>query len=485
MMRNRLSEARQVLSTSLREYPHEATLLNFLGVVNAKENKLRAAEEDFRKAILETPDYTGPYLNLGHLYQTEIGRKPDAISAAGRIYKELISIDPANVEANEQLAALQMQQGQYKESLGDILRLPLGISGEIQNLAILCADRAALGQKERTGFEVRRMLASPSLAQADVLPIIPVLRANNEERLAIELLEGLRRRHIATSEALVTLAMLYERTGQLDCARSTLSQIALSEPTSLGPLVQLAQLASRQHDYRGALGYLAHAQAIEPKNARLCFLFGMVCVELELQKDAYASLKKAVGLDPDNPYYNYALGAVVAQREDPREAIPYFQRYCTLRPRDPRGKLALGEAYYYSHALNVARTNLLEVVDEQATAAGASYYLGRIGSDEERWHESERYFQDAIRYNPRYVDAYAMLGHVYLQERRYRESEKALRLALKLDPDSYWSNLWLMVVYGRTKDPRATAQAQRFHGIQEAREEREKLFLRTVRIVPY
>lgn len=155
-----------------------------------------------------------------------------------------------------------------------------------------------------------------------------------------------------------------------------------------------------------------------------------------------------------------------------------------LRPHDPRGTLALGEAYYHSHALSVARATLLEVVGKRATAAGASYYLGRIANDEGKWQEADRYFHNAIHYNPDYADAYAMLGGIYLHEKKYSDCVKALHLALKLDPDNYRANLWLTALYEGTKDPRAEAQAERLRRLQKARDEEAKLFLRRIRVVP-
>src|SRR6266540_2971235 len=75
-------------------------------------------------------------------------------------------------------------------------------------------------------------------------------------------------------------------------------------------LEHLARVAHKERDYRGALGYLAHARDLKAGDARIHFFFGMVCVDLDLGVEAYNSLKEAVRLEPDNPAFNYALGAV-------------------------------------------------------------------------------------------------------------------------------------------------------------------------------
>lgn len=484
IQQGKLEEARKSLLQGLGLYPHEAAFYNFLGVINARQSDFEQAEKNFRKAVQESSGYIGAYLNLGHLYQAESGRTPGAASKAAAIYRKLLQVDPGNSEAIYQYAALGMQQGQFRDSLRYLLKLPASARQNPRVLALLCADHAGLGENQLATADARRLLASPDLAEADVTSIIPTLSAHHQEPLAIQLLERLERRHLASASALNELGRLDERTGKLTQARQALEQAAALEPRSVAPLVELARVAQQQHDDRGALGYLAHARVLEPRNASVHFFFGMICVEMDLHQEAYASLKKAVALDPDNPYYNYALGAVCTQREDPNEAVPYFRKYCALKPHDPRGKLALGAAYYYSHDLDSARAELLKIVNDKATSGGANYYLGRIANDQGNWTDAARSLKLAIHDDPQYADAYAMLGNVYLNEKDYENAGNALRRALAIDPENYLASLKLTVLYQRTKDPRAAAQARRFAAVRNARQQRVKSFLRTIRVVP-
>ncbi|HEX5481916.1 MAG TPA: tetratricopeptide repeat protein [Terriglobia bacterium] len=484
IQQGKLGEARTVLSQGLKVFPHEAAFYNFLGIVNARQNDFGQAEEDFRKAIEESPGYVGAYLNLGHLYQAEKGRISGAASKAAAIYRKILQVDPGNSEAIYQYAALEMQQGHFKNSLGHLLKLPPPALKNPRVLALLCAVHAGLGQNQDAAEDARRLLASAELTEPDVTSIVPTLNAQHQEPLSIQLLEGLKRRHLASSSALNELGRLDERTGKLTQARQALEQVAAGEPRSVAPLMELAHVAQQQHDDRGALGYLAHARVLEPRNASVHFFFGMICVEMDLHQEAYSSLKKAVELDPNNAYYNYALGAVCTQREDATEAVPYFRKYCALRPQDPRGKLALGAAYYYSHDLDSARAELLKIENVKTTSGGANYYLGRIANDQGNWAEAAQSLEQAIRDDPHYADAYAMLGNVYLNQKRYEKAGNALRRALEIDPENYLANLKLTVLYQRTKDPRAAAQTHRFAAVRGARKERVKSFLRTIRVVP-
>ena len=243
-------------------------------------------------------------------------------------------------------------------------------------------------------------------------------------------------------------------------------------------------MADDQKDYMGALGYLAHAREIEPQNASIHFFWGMVSVQMNLAEEAYRALKKAVSLDPNNAYYNYAMGAVALQREESSEAIPYFQKYCQLKPHDPRGRLALGSAYFASHDDDSAEKVILTVANNTETAAGAHYYLGRIANQQGNYPEAVAQLEMALKTYPNYADAYAERGLVHLKQKDYADAKSDLQKALEINPDNYTANLNLMILYQRTKDPKADEQAKRFEQVRQERAQRVKEFLRTIEVRP-
>jgi tetratricopeptide (TPR) repeat protein len=479
-----LEQARQELEQGRQKFPSEPLFFNFLGVIDAQENHPAQAEDEFRETIQRAPRYAGAYLNLGRLYQEQGAHDAKGFTAkAAEVYRALLQFDPQNIEANYQYALLRLRQHAFQDSLLHILRLPADDQQQPAALAIRCVDRAQAGDSRQASADADQLLKSPALTEPDVLSVLPGLDAAHDS-LAIQILEGLRRRGLASASSLEQLGVRYWHAGRLQEARATLEESAQEQPGKADPLVELARVAESQQDLRGALGYLAHARELEPQNAAVQFFFGMVCVELDLHQDAYTSLKKAVELNPDNAYYNYALGAVCSGRENPREAVPYFEKYRNLKPEDPRGTLALGATYYYSHDLEAARAELVKIAGKSATAAGANYFLGRIADDMGEWPLAVTLLNRAIQSQPGYADAYAVLGGVYLNQKDFPQSGRALEQAINLDPDNYLANLNLTKLYGRTRDPRSEAQSKRFGELKQERDERAKLFLRTVQVAP-
>jgi tetratricopeptide (TPR) repeat protein len=278
--------------------------------------------------------------------------------------------------------------------------------------------------------------------------------------------------------------LVYRQSGKLDSARSTLEKAAQFQPNSVSVLISLAEVADQQHDYHGALEYLAHARELDSKNAGIHFFWGIVCIEQNLGMEAYQSLKKAVSLDPGNAYYNYALGAVAMQFVNAGESVAYFQKYCELRPDDPRGRLALGTAFFGSHEDEKAQKLMTSVIQYPETAATAHYYLGRIASQQGDLDAAIRELESALQASPHYADAYAELGLIYMKRNEYQKAEESLERAFKANPESYTANLDLLILYQRTKDPRVEEQAKRFEKVKQDRAQKTADNLRAVEVQP-
>jgi len=479
-----LAHAQQLLSEELRKSPGDANLHNLDGVIKAQGHDFAGSEASFQKAIELAPSFEDAYLNLGHLYQEWMPQQPAARDKAIEVYAQILRFDPGNAEANYQSALLLMQKGLYTQSLRCLSSLPANGQNRSQALSVQCADEAGLGSAAKAEAVADRMLESPDLAEADVVSLLPALARHKNTPLAVKLLEGLNSRNLATANSLTSLGLLYRQQGRLEDARRALNQAAQFPPISVALLLDLAEVADEQKDYTGALGYLAHARELEPQNASIHFFWGMVSVQMNLAEEAYQSLKKAVSLDPNNAYYNYAMGAVALQREEASEAIPYFQKYCQLKPHDPRGRLGLGSAYFASHDDEQAEKVIVTVEDNPETAAGAHYYLGKIANHKGNYAEAIAQLEMAMKRYPNYADAYAERGLVHLKQKDYADARSDLQKALKINPDNYTANMNLLILYQRTKDPKADEQAKRFEHVRQERAQRVKDFLRTIEVRP-
>ncbi len=482
--RGDLGEARRELERLVQIAATDPRVFNLLGVIDARENRFSPAELNFKRAIALAPRFLGAYMNLGRLYQSRPSDQ-EASKKALEVYLRSLEFAPADVEANYQAAALLLRSGKFTPSLEHLSRLPPDARQRAAVLALRYADYVGLGVTARALTVEKQLAAAPDLAELDVLPILPLLHAHGADDTAARLLESLAVRGAATPAGLQALAGIQEKQGRLKHARESLERDLRLEPPTAAVLVQLARLAYRTGDLEGSLGYLAHARDLEPGNASIHYCFGLICVDLKLPPEARQSLAKAVELDGGNPYFSYALGAVLLQQKEADLAIPHFQKYCSALPDDAHGRLALGVAYFDAYQFGAARKELELAAANPETRAGGSLYLGRLALTENRPAEAANRFREAIQANPSQPDAYAELAVVHIHRGDFALAGTDLAAALKIAPDHYRSNLNLLLLYQRSKDPRSAEQARRVEQLQRAGEERERMLLRSLDLRPY
>ena len=479
-----LSAAREQLTASTKELGGDAGFDNLSGVIEAQEHHYSAAEAEFKRAIERQPRFTAAHLNLARLYQENSSTDSQAKRKASLIYDTVLSYEPGNAEANYQSALLLLEAGKYQASLTRVSRLPKTARESAQALSIACGDYVGLRDHKSTSTVLAQLLASPDFSEADVRQVLLGINPGTHEDVTIALLEALAKRQQLLPDLEHSLGLAYAQVGKLDEARSILEKFAV-EHLSVRSLFDVARVAYKQKDYRGALGFLAHARDLAPNNPSVHYSFGVVCLDLELIAEAQKSFEKAVKLEPENSSYNYAMGTTALFSHDPEDAVPYFQQYLKHNPQDPRGKLAVGIAFFRAKDYDDAAPWFDQAATETLTATSAHYYLGSLALKMGRVDEALPQLQSALRAKPDYTDALAELGQYYFIRRNYSGAEKQLQEALKLNPDHMAANFYLLSLYTRTRDPRRESQSKRYEELQKLRDTKIQEFLRMVEVRPF
>ena len=442
-----------------------------------------AAEGHFEAAIRLQPRAPAAYVNLGRLLQeraaTDLAARQAALPSTLGCWRSTRSIPRRCSRRRGSRRWTAASRGRGRRSIASRTR-----PGRPPALALRAAALAGSGDAAGATRTVAALAAHPRLAGEDIVAVLPALARVSEHGTEQVLLELLDRRGWATPATLRRLAAIATAGGRHRDARAWLEKAAARSVPDAALLIDLARAAFKAGDPKGSLGYLAHARDLEPTNVAVHFLFGIVCVELNLGAEAHASLAKAVALVPDDPDINYAMGAVSMYRHDPSEALPYFEAYVRLRPGDPRGRFALGAARYHSQHLDEARLDLAAAATAPQTAAGAHYYLARIARQQHDLETARREINAALRANPSHADGWAERGLIVTRQGDYAGAAAALQKALALEPDNYDATLHLAALYGRTRDPRRAAQEARLQTLIARRETRAQEFLRLVQAVP-
>src|SRR6185503_4693981 len=115
---NRIVEAERQLESISRTTPNSPDVLNLLGTIRAKQNRLNEAETLFLQTLRIEEHFTPARMNLSYLYVLK--RAPDKAIFQLR---EVLRVQPGNVEATEKLPSLLLAQGKFDECISFIQNL--------------------------------------------------------------------------------------------------------------------------------------------------------------------------------------------------------------------------------------------------------------------------------------------------------------------------------------------------------------------------
>jgi tetratricopeptide (TPR) repeat protein len=468
-----LNAAWELVEDALRQTPRDGGLLNLRGVVHARRNELVEAHNDFAEAARCAPQLIPAWQNLGRACQ-----QLDDVSCAQEAWRRVLRSKPADTEAHASLAATFAKQEKFGESLRQL------DAGKVDDLRMRCLDLTGLGRVPEAKAVAMRLARRADFSEADFAVMRGPLDSPKAAAVVIALAEGLDARGGAGFAGLQRLAVAYEQVRRPADARKTLERVAQLDPNNPAHLLELARLAEDGKDHEGALGYLAHARDLAPNMARIHFLFGLIAGEMNLPIEARQSLDKALELDPDNADYNYAMGSAILETRDAAAAASYLAKFVKAKPADVKGHFALGVAEFTSGDYTNAKQQMHIAQNSPKMAPAADYYLGRIARLEGNLDEAALRLHQAVALMPDFSEAHTELARIAMLEGNMAEAQIELERAVKLKPESFQANEQLLVLYKRTGDSRAAAQAELLKKLDEERSRRADLMLRTIEMRP-
>jgi tetratricopeptide (TPR) repeat protein len=481
---NDLAGAHSAIDDAARKYPANGGIENLLGIVRIQQGDTAGAREAFTAAIRDSPRLVSALLNLARIDMQSAQSDRAARDEAVKLDRRVVELEPHNDEANYQLATILSWQQNYKRSTDYLLHLSPQARGRIESEDLLCTDYASLGDREATTQAVASLAGNPDLTEQDANACLPALRSARRADLVDELFSAVNKTHPLSPAGQRILGLAFEAEGRLEQARTTLESAFAAGDQSVAVLVDLARIAKNAGDNTGALGYLAHARAIDPRDPGLAYEFGVVCLRMNLYAESRKAIGEALALSPDNPDYNFAMGTLASFSDDASQALPYLLKYHSMRPQDPQGILALGMANFRAKDYESSAKWLRQAVSSPKTAADAYYYLGRI--DREEWHldQATADLKQSLALHPGQARVLAALGQVCIDTHNYPEARSYLGQALQLEPDNYDANFGLLQLYARTGDPRRDAQSKRFDQIKSRQFEQDRQTMRLLEIRP-
>lgn len=229
----------------------------------------------------------------------------------------------------------------------------------------------------------------------------------------------------------------------------------------LQSLLEKAERALAEKDYRGAAAALEEFIAVEPASAYVHFQLGYTYTALDRPEDAVREYRRATELDPQMAEAHLNLGLVLLDR-DAASAVPAFQRAAALLPKRARPHFLLGLALERCEQPVEAVAAYRRAVELDADDFEFHFALARTLLSLGRFPEAEAEFRKALEIRPGMPAATLGWAESLVGQEKFEAAVEAFAAYLAKAPDDPESRVQLaslLLDLGREEE--ALAQLER------------------------
>lgn len=423
-------KAKESIQQVLKAAPNNPRFLQLAGAIEFQMNSLVQAEYFLGKALQAQPRLLfarrmliATHLRAGHparavaALPTDIDKETndaDMLTLAGQAYLQAgdakksqiflaraAQLDPASVGKRTTLALARLRSGETDAAMGQLREIAKSDSGTSADLELIRAylqrrefDQA-LAAIERFEQKQPGNAASSYLRGLTYLGLNDTAAAqrNFEKALGID---------PAFYPAAASLAALDLREKKPDVAKSRFENILKQDPKNLQAMLTLADLKARTGAKPEEVAQLlqkaidAHPTAAAPRRALIDYY-----LITKNEKLALNTAQTALSTIPDDPQLLDALGRAQQAAGETNQALGTFGRLASTQPDSPQAQMRLAGMY---------------LLDKKPEAA------------EQAWRQ-------ALKIDPKYLDAQRALIIHYLQAKKYQDALDIARTVKQQRPN--------------------------------------------------
>ncbi len=185
-----------------------------------------------------------------------------------------------------------------------------------------------------------------------------------------------------------------------------------------------------------ALAPMQKAVAMMPADAQAHCNLGVNLRDLGRLAEAESSLQTALRIKPDYAHAHFILGATLQDMGRPADAEICYRRSLEIKPENAQAHNNLGVTLQYLGRQVEAEASLRRALEISPDFADAHNNLGNTLKGIGRTDEAEASYRRAIQASPNFSEAYYNLGIALHDAGRTDEAEASYRRAIQLRPES-------------------------------------------------
>jgi tetratricopeptide (TPR) repeat protein len=313
---NQLVEAEGLLNQVLKVAPNEATALNLLGAIRAKQGRLDEAETFFSRAVRSDASMTGAHMNLAYLYLLK--REPEKTASE---LKEALRLEPGNTEAGYRLAWLLLSLGRVDECISLVEKLKASQTLSAPLLGVLGDAYLKKGNKVASLSALKRAVElRPDEAAYRFALGISWLSAPPDLQEAEQAFRQFLKLRPDDALGQLHLGYVLLKEKQYAEARELLEKSIQTGAGTPEAFYYLGLIAQGQSEDERAIELFLKAIQLAPSFGYVHIALGATYLKLKDYARAQQSLETGVRLSPDDSKAHYNLAMLYARLKNPERA---------------------------------------------------------------------------------------------------------------------------------------------------------------------
>jgi tetratricopeptide (TPR) repeat protein len=452
---NRLEDALVEFTAAEREYPENARIHNFRGILLVQMGKHAEAAAEYQEAIRLDPLLEDAYRNLGFLRWSEHQLVP-----AQESLRQAVKLSPDDSFAHYYLGRVELDAQQYEQAFHELEVSRQPLPAEVSFLLEAATGYVALGRKEDARKSLAQLMSLP-LSDAQSVGVASLLLSIHENGSAITILQTLNKnRGVAqASWTQFDLALGYLLAGNYDqaaeearvCANATRQEgLEPLKPVQAWSLLGIAYA----HLNRGeeSIDALRRAVAFAPREEEHWLNLTRELMELSRFPEAVTEAQNGLAARPKSYALRLRLGAAYLAAGRYAESESIFRDLVAAGDPLPLGYVGLAQVLLRTGRAEDAATELADGEKKLGPKFLLSYFRGLALARAAKLAEALAAFQQALQLDPKNAETHLSLGKTQLTLGHVNEAIPELLEALRLDPGNTQAKRLLSQAYRRAGD---------------------------------
>lgn len=329
-------EAHERIDSALRQTPKNAALLDALGVLDARADHPKKAEEEFRESLMVDPESVPAHLHLGSVLLVE-NRVSDAIVELRAAH----SLDAKNIVVLIELGRALNASGQDADSI-KVLRQALALDARSIDAQYSLALALQASENSQSALPLFREVLSHRPNSAEVLTNYGLaLVQTGDAKAAVPMYERALKAAVPTPTLHEDFGVAYLQQSDLDHAIEQFNAGLALDPASAHLHYDLGLAYKLKDNLSAAISEFGEAQRLDPQLPDPPYTLGVLLMQQGKFNEAATSFERALALRPDNGEGWSLLGNVYRQEGETDKAIVALRRAIPLLPDQPSPHITL------------------------------------------------------------------------------------------------------------------------------------------------